>query len=130
MPTEALVNFRRRRQKREAARIREELDAGSRAPFKSSLAETLMEKPDSPAIKRFANRYPDRWASMVATLARLAGYHDKTEETKTLNILISRMSDQEVLKNIAKLEGELTAEERAALDLPPVIEGKAVELDS
>ena len=85
--------------------IRSFLGSYSRDPFQRQLAKLLACSPDHESIKKFANRNPDRWARCVQIFASLAGYTEKIEVEHNFNI--DSMSDAEVERRLAELEGLL-----------------------
>ena len=86
------------------------LEIGSRQPFVDELARFLDARPSEQTLTKFAARHPDRWASMVATFARLSGYNDRTESVN-LNLFanIKNMSDAELEEELASLQEKLAA---------------------
>ena len=81
----------------------------SREPFQEVLTLLLEARPDREAVYQFAKKYPDRWAQGVAILARLGGYHDKLEIDAKLTVNISRLSDMELMGQLAEIQKNLAA---------------------
>jgi hypothetical protein len=81
-----------------------QIGALSRTPFADELTKLLgVHHPTDAAIKKFANRHPDKWMSMVSTAAKLAGYADKSESLNVHAILsIQNMSDAELEIELAR----------------------------
>ncbi len=85
------------------------LRAYNRDPFIDVLERFLAGCPDYAAIQLFAKTYPDKWANAVVAIARLSGYHDKLEVGGTIEHVIRKMSDSELLKKQVELIQELRA---------------------
>ena len=92
------------------------LMARSREPFVEELKRILEAGPSDKALRQFAAQHPDRWSQMISTMARLAGYTDKTESLE-LNFYLDlrNKSDMEVeqaleveLKRLDSLQGKDT----------------------
>ena len=83
------------------------LEARSRKPFVDVLAQFMTAMPDPEAIKAFAERHPDRWAQAVAVFGRLAGFHDKLQVDTSIAVDVSRMSDAELIDQLAEFQVEL-----------------------
>ena len=89
--------------------IAEAISRLSREPFQEVLTLLLEAKPDREAVYQFAKKYPDRWAQAVAILARLGGYHDKLEVDAKVTVNMSRLSDMELIGQLAEIQENLTA---------------------
>ena len=71
------------------------------------LSVMMQGAPTPEAIARLANESPDKWATMIKTMATLSGYHDKIEVSKELNINVSLMGDAELMEHLGNLNKEL-----------------------
>lgn len=69
--------------------VSELLAEQNRAIFYPSISEAINSAPTKSEWKRFSGRFPDRWAGALSTLAKLAGYSDKTETTHNINITLA-----------------------------------------
>ena len=85
------------------------LSAYNREPFQEALAALIEAQPSRKAIERFALQRPERWVQMVGTLARLAGFHDKLEVDASITLDLSRLSDVELMEQLAETEKKLVA---------------------
>ena len=83
------------------------LQARSQQPFVDVLARVLGAGPDPSALREFTSRHPDRWAHAVAIIAGLAGYSSGSATDASLGLQISRMSDAELDRRLAEVEGQL-----------------------
>ncbi len=90
----------------------------SREPFQEVLTHLLEARPDREAVHQFAKKYPDRWAQAVAILARLGGYHDKLEIDASVTVNVSRLSDMELMEQLAEVEEKLAALDAGVRKLP------------
>jgi hypothetical protein len=81
----------------------------SRAPFMDVLTLFMEAKPDPISLQMFARENPDKWATALGAIARLAGYHDKLEIEQNVNVQISHMGDAELLALLEKSEEEILA---------------------
>jgi len=87
-----------------------ELQSLNRGAFRHDLIKALMGSPDVADIKAYAARNPDRWAAMVATMARLAGYSERPEDGASLThpfASIGKLSDSELLQRLEAIDGKL-----------------------
>lgn len=87
------------------AEVRKHLQQQNRQPFRDLLALVLDCHPSSTAMKGIAEKNPDRWAQMLAIVARLGGYNDKLEVEGSITTRASQLSD-------AELEALITAKLR------------------
>lgn len=101
-----------------AAQLMTQLRRADVEPILARLADMLSCPPDVEALQEWSNRYPEKWAAAVTTLARLGGFHEKRELNIGVTMDLSRLSDSQLAERIksemAKLAGpalELTAEE-------------------
>ena len=83
----------------------------SREPFHDPLAKLLANAPSDMTIKTLAQSDPLGWSRMVAIMAKIAGYADKSETQSSVFHKFLVMSDQELeasIKESAKIihEGE------------------------
>lgn len=73
----------------------------SRAPFRQVLAELIRAKPTPEAVRRFADKYPDRWAQAVSMMAGLSGFERGIIEVNVFNI--KGLSDAELMAQLEQL---------------------------
>jgi len=81
-----------------------------RAAFRPELIRAMLGAPTVDDIKAYAARNPDRWAAMVATMARLAGYSERPEDGASLThpfASIGKLSDSELLQRLEAIDGKL-----------------------
>ena len=100
--------------------IGEHLKRYSREPFVEELTSLLACKPDENSIKKFAKRWPDRWAQTITQFARLAGYTEKViglDITNNYYLTLKQSSDLELNAQYIKLKQQLEA-----IDITPVAE--------
>lgn len=86
--------------------IEQELESLSRAPFRRILKDFLGFAPTPEALRRFAERYPDKWAKSIGVIAQLAGYQTDVVETNNI-LIIGHMDDSALRKRMAELEQKL-----------------------
>lgn len=85
------------------ARFQRTVEATSRLdrqPFREELANFLNASPTPDAIRRFAEKSPDRWANAISALARAAGYADNNIAIKAeqnIYLQIQGKSDAELM---------------------------------
>ena len=84
-----------------------ELSAQARAPFRRVLAELIGARPTPEAVRRFADKYPDRWAQAVSIMGGLAGYERGVVEVNVFNI--KGLSDADLDRRLAEVEAQLVA---------------------
>lgn len=88
--------------------VEHELAALSRGPFQRILADYLGFSPTPKALRKFAERAPDKYISSLGVLAQLSGY--KRDEVVVNNIMmIGSMSDYDIRQRrleIKRLEQE------------------------
>ncbi len=87
--------------------IEKHLENLSRIPFKSILATLLKCEPTADEVKKFAAKWPDRYAQTVTQFAKLSGFPDRLEIQGSFSTDISQMSDMELLQKMAELEDKL-----------------------
>jgi hypothetical protein len=96
----------------------------NRSPFRRVLAELLECKPTPEAMRRFADKYPDRWAQAVSIMGGLSGFERGIVEVNVFNI--KGMSDSELMKRLEQVRDEV----RAITGRPPageVVDAEVVE---
>ncbi len=90
----------------------------SREPFQEVLTLLLEARPDRDAVHQFAKKYPDRWAQAMAIFARLGGYHDKLEIDASVTVNVSRLSDMELIEQLAEVDEKLATLDAGVRKLP------------
>lgn len=134
-------NVRRARRRRDALTpevvqeahrmLMRELAAQTRAPFRRVLAELIGARPTPEAIRRFADKYPDRWAQAVSIMGGLAGYERGVVEVNVFNI--KGLSDADLDRRLAEIERQLAAGAaggRGPRVTGPVVDAEVVGSDS
>ena len=115
-PSTTDANVERARLRADAARgqqlaaleiVGRQLASMSRAPFRHILQDLIGGRPTPEAIRRFADRYPDRWAQAVSIFGALSGYKQDLVEINVFNI--KGLSDSELMGRIAEVEKSLVA---------------------
>lgn len=81
----------------------ERLRSFDRDDFRGELARALSIAPGRKALRRFANKAPDRWGQLVAILSRLSGFNEQIE-VKVKGSLLTYAADLE-----QRSDGELDA---------------------
>ena len=82
------------------ARLRR-LQRGETGPFLEKLAAFLEVELEPAALQAWAQRNPDKWASAVAGLARIAGYATRTELDVSISLDVGAMSDSQLQEALA-----------------------------
>jgi hypothetical protein len=101
-----------------------------RTAFAEQLALVMMQRPTDARVKAFANKFPDRWANMIATFARLAGFTDRSESVN-LHAFVSlqSLSDIELEAELSKLTSQLDTQ-RASNNSLTVVDAQCTELNA
>jgi hypothetical protein len=81
--------------------LRREIDALSRNPFRTVLVDFLESSPSPGAIRKAAQKSPDRWTQALSIISKLAGFNEKLEIEGTVRA--ERMSDSEIEQRIQQL---------------------------
>lgn len=97
------------------AKVADAINNLHRGPFRDLLATALSAEPTPQAIRKFATKYPDRWAQMLTMLAKLSGYNDKTEIDISIHMQVASLSDADLLARLAALEQRIAGE----IDITP-----------
>ena len=102
-----------------ASQLTAQLRRYDRTPFLDVLAQMLEHRPTPEALQRFADRDPGRWAAAVTSLARVAGFSERSEVAVDVTTDLSRLSDSQLearlREGFARLRIEAIEAERAAL---------------
>lgn len=106
--------------------IEAELAALSRGPFRRILTDYLGFAPTGPALQRFANKFPDKWANAVGILAQLAGYKKELQVEGTVQ-MVHTMSDSDIERRRKELQQLESASNRLIVP-PPRTEESARKL--
>jgi hypothetical protein len=93
------------------ARLIAQLAGYDRQPFIEQLAEIMFNGPRAEDWRKFARKAPDRWAASLATMAKLAGFTEKTENVHLHSHLhaIMHMSDVDLHARLRELTHALEA---------------------
>lgn len=86
----------------------------SRSTFRKVLAELVEGAPTIEAVKRFADKYPDRWAQAVSIMGGLAGYERGVVEINVYNV--QGLSDADLMRRLEDVTKGLR--EAGAVKLP------------
>jgi len=78
-----------------------------RAPFIDVLVEWIGCGPGPDAIADFAEKHPDKYVAAVSSLARIAGFSEKTETRVDVNIDIRRLSDSQLEDKLAEFASKI-----------------------
>jgi hypothetical protein len=78
----------------------------SREPFRRLLAEVIGASPTPEALRRFADKHPDRWAQALSILGGLAGFDRGVMELNVFNF--GSMSDSQLMSRMAELDSEIS----------------------
>lgn len=103
-----------------AAQIQVEINRMMRSPFRRILADYLGFAPTPDALKRFADKSPDRWMQGLTIIAGLAGYQKEVHVSADLNVNVHSMSDADIrAKREALAQRALEVGQKLSLPLPP-----------
>lgn len=90
-----------------------------RAPFQRLLADYLGCAPTAEAIRKFADKSPDRWVQGLVMLGQMAGYTKDIHVTSDSTLNVHLMSDTDVRERLQAARAALgVAQSTAALPLP------------
>ena len=103
----ALDQSPRRKPRFDTEELLAEFNAYSRQPYVEVLAEMLKCIPTPDALQLFADEHPDRWASAVNTMSKLAGYTEKLEIHGNVNMDIRVMGDAQLIARIEEVDRKL-----------------------
>lgn len=105
-----------------ADQIRKKLRTYDRAPFLDLLGAWLECAPSPEAILEFAERWPDRYASSLLSIGRIAGFAERREISADITgrIQLDTMSDSQLEDTLRTLAYEM------GIPLPPVLELQAL----
>jgi len=103
-------------------KIRTEIYRLSRDPFRDVLSFFIASAPSPQAIRKQAQRFPDRWAQSITQLANLSGYSQlNTNLDISLSASISHMSDAEIDKRIDEIQTAPPRHvEQEVIDVAPI----------
>ena len=87
----------------DAEAIRSQLQSYDRSPFIDVLALYLECMPTVEALVDFADANPDKWASAIASIGKLAGFTEKKEVAVDINLNIKSMSDSQLEDRLNEL---------------------------
>lgn len=94
-----------------------ELESLSRGPFKRILADYLGFSPTPAAIKRFADKSPDKWATSIGVLAQLAGFKKDVVEVNNF-MMIGHMDDASLHRRLQEVESQFAESSRLIENVP------------
>lgn len=101
------------------AEIEQELESLSRGPFKRILADYLGFSPTAAALRRFADKSPDKWANSVGILAQLAGFKKDVVEVNNF-MMIGHMDDATLYRKLQEAEAQFASSSRLIETPQPV----------
>jgi hypothetical protein len=111
-----------------AAEVKERLVAQlsgyDRTPFIEQLAEIMLNGPRAADWRKFAIKHPDRWTQSLATMARVAGFSEKTEALN-LHLMadITGLSDADLSARLREMNEAIAALSSVANDTQsPIID--------
>lgn len=81
----------------------------SRTPYQELLADFMRAAPDVKAIREFAGKYPDRWAQAITLISQLAGFEKGVVIQQNNLLLIGKLSDAELIKQLGDIDLALQA---------------------
>lgn len=93
------------------AEVENELAILSRGPFQRILADYLGFSPTPAALRRFADKSPDKWAAALGVLADLSGYKKGVMEVNNI-MMIGSMDDAALHRRLKELEGQVQDQQR------------------
>lgn len=125
----------RKRPKFSADDLRLRLRQYDRTPFLELLQHWLENSPRTEDIERLVKRSPDKFISALATLAKIAGFTEKTESTVNINMNISQMSDSQLEDELKRQAAQLgLAIDAEFTPIPPAPAGplstSSIDVDS
>lgn len=88
--------------------LRAQLQSYDRRPFLELLSEWINSCPDPDRISEFADKHPDKYISAMSSLARIAGFTEKTETLVDVTVNYRALSDSQLEDRLAQLQQQLT----------------------
>lgn len=82
--------------------IQRALRTYDRSPFQDVLAHFADACPDADSLAKWARKYPDRWATAVSHLSRVAGFSER-RELAVSHLHPSQMSDSQLEDRLASI---------------------------
>lgn len=79
----------------------------NRQPFLDVLEGWLRAAPKPENLENFANTHPDKWANSMVSLARIAGFTEKSEVQHNVAVTVKHMSDSQLEDELQKRLEEL-----------------------
>lgn len=99
---------RRQQPKFNGEELRAQLQAYDRRPFQDLLAEWINASPDPERVAEFADKHPDKFISSMSSLARIAGFTEKTETLVDITVNYRALSDSQLEDRLAQLQAQLS----------------------
>lgn len=112
----------------QAAALRATADAimaMSRQPFREALIALVGASPTPEAVRRFADRYPDRWAQAVSIMGGMAGFSRETVELNVFNV--KGLADSELMARLSSLDAKLAGVAGVLRKPPSVVDAEVIE---
>ena len=112
--------------------LRKRLRLYDRQPFIELLAAWLECAPTMEAVHAFAVRSPDKYATAITQIARVAGYTEKTESTHNINVNVGQMSDSQIEDQLRQMQRKLgLTDDREVIDDHDVIDDcEVIDIDA
>ena len=87
-----------------------EVEVLSRDPHRAMLSAMLGAAPSPERLREFAERHPDRWVAMLATITKLSGYSDAALDINlNLRAEIATYSDAQLIAKLAEMGDAMKA---------------------
>ena len=108
-----------------ADQLREKLRQWDRTPFQDLLGAWLECSPTPEALTEFADRYPDRYASSLLSISRIAGFAERRELTADIraSVRVEQMSDSQLEDFMRSMAYQLGIPVPKAIELRPIEAG-------
>ena len=101
-----------------------------RSPFLDLLSEWLQASPSTEALAEFAERYPDKYITAMASLARISGYTEKTVSLNVdMTIDLTQLSDSQLEDRLRELQARATPARVGKRPTPKTIDITPSELE-
>lgn len=85
-----------------------EIELRSRNPFIEILAAGLLNSPSNKAVKKLADKSPDRYAQYITQMAKLSGYSEKIEVEQS-KVNLKQLAMSELRSLLSDLSSQLKA---------------------
>src|SRR5262245_61785597 len=102
--------------------LRQKLTSFDRAPFTDLLAEWIELVPSSEAVKTLAESEPAKFMTALASIAKMAGYSDKTETNIEVTHNYRFLSDSQIEDRLRGLCHKLGLPESRLIEQSSILE--------